>query len=60
MKFLSGGILATLLGSGAGGVVVGALRSGAALAIDALSFIVSALSLALIHGRPQHAAEQLR
>src|SRR5215469_8771495 len=48
--------LATLVGSGAGGVVVGALRSGAALAIDALSFVVSALSLALIRGRHQPAA----
>lgn len=45
--------LATLVGSGAGGVVVGALRSGVALAVDALSFVVSALSLALIRGRPQ-------
>ena len=45
--------LATLLGSGAGGVVVGALRSGIALAIDAFSFVASALSLAAIRGRPQ-------
>src|SRR5712692_1464399 len=47
--------LATLVGSGAGGVVVGALRSGVALAIDALSFVASALSLAIIRGRPQPA-----
>ncbi|MGH2495616.1 MAG: MFS transporter [Ktedonobacteraceae bacterium] len=47
--------LATLVGSGAGGIVVGALRSGVALAIDALSFVVSAISLALIRGRSQPA-----
>jgi MFS family permease len=47
--------LAILVGSGAGGVVVGTLRSGVALAIDALSFVVSALSLALIRGRQQPA-----
>ena len=47
--------LANLLGSGAGGVVVGALRSGAALAFDALSFVISALSLALIRGRQKPA-----
>lgn len=47
--------LANLLGSGVGGVVVGALRSGAALAFDALSFVVSALSLALIRGKQKPA-----
>lgn len=47
--------LANLLGSGAGGVVVGALRSGAALAFDAFSFVISALSLALIRGRQKTA-----
>ena len=47
--------LATLVGSGVGGVVVGALRSGVALAIDALSFVASAVSLALIRGRTQRA-----
>lgn len=47
--------LATLVGSGVGGVVVGALRSGIALAIDALSFVVSAISLVLIRGRLQPA-----
>ena len=50
--------LATLVGSGVGGVVVGALRSGVALAIDALSFVASAVSLALIRGRIQAASSQ--
>jgi MFS family permease len=44
--------LASLAGSGAGGIVVGALQSGVALAIDALTFIASAVSLALIRGKP--------
>lgn len=47
--------LANLFGSGVGGVVVGALRSGAALAFDALSLAISALSLALIRSKPQPA-----
>lgn len=42
--------LAGLVGTGAGGIVVAALQSGAALVIDAFSFIVSAASLALIRG----------
>jgi predicted MFS family arabinose efflux permease len=45
--------LAILIGSGSGGIVVGALKSGTALAIDALSFVVSALSLAFIRSKPQ-------
>ena len=44
--------LASLAGSGAGGIIVGALQSGIALALDALSFVVSAVSLALIRGKP--------
>lgn len=48
--------LASLVGSGAGGIVVGALKSGVALAFDAFSFVASALSLAIIRGRPRSAA----
>ena len=38
--------LATLVGSGVAGVIVGAVSSGVALAIDAGTFVVSAVSLA--------------
>lgn len=44
--------LAALAGSGAGGIIVAALQAGIALALDALSFAVSAVSLALIRGKP--------
>src|SRR5437660_2997328 len=37
-----------LIGSALAGVIVAGLRSGSALAIDALTFVASALSLALI------------
>src|SRR2546430_1146137 len=43
---------ANLIGSAVAGVVVAALTSAVALAIDALTFLVSALSLALM--RPTH------
>jgi len=43
---------ANLIGAALAGVVVAALTSAAALAIDALTFLVSALSLALM--RPTH------
>lgn len=39
---------ATLVGSAAAGVVVAALSSGAAMAIDAVTFVVSAVSLAMM------------
>ncbi|HEV2581984.1 MAG TPA: MFS transporter [Ktedonobacteraceae bacterium] len=42
--------LAGLVGTGTGGIVVAAVQSGMALVIDALSFVVSAVSLALIRG----------
>ena len=45
--------LASLIGSGTGGVIVATLQSGAALVIDAISFVASALSLVLIRGRSQ-------
>jgi MFS family permease len=38
--------LATLVGSGVAGIIVGAVSSGVALAIDAGTFVVSAVSLA--------------
>jgi MFS family permease len=43
--------LALLLGSAVAGVVVGSLRSGPALGLDALTFVVSAVTLLLIRGR---------
>lgn len=43
--------LATLVGSGIAGAVVGAVSSGIALAIDAGTFVVSAVSLAAIRSR---------
>ena len=49
--------LASLVGSGTGGVIVATLQSGTALAIDAFSFVVSALSLAIIRGRPRPAQQ---
>lgn len=46
--------LAGLVGPGIGGVVVGSLKSGVALAVDALSFLVSTLTLAAMgRGRPR-------
>lgn len=49
--------LAGLIGPGIGGVVVGGLKSGVALAVDALSFLVSTLTLAAMgRGRPRAAA----
>ncbi len=48
--------LATLLGSGIAGIVVGTLQSGVALALDALSFVVSAISLVAMRTRRQAVA----
>ena len=47
--------LANLLGSGIAGIVVSTLQSGVALALDALSFVISAISLAAMRGRKQTA-----
>jgi predicted MFS family arabinose efflux permease len=47
--------LANLLGSGMAGIVVSTLQSGFALALDALSFVISAISLAAMRGRKQTA-----
>ncbi len=49
--------LAILLGSGIAGIVVSTLQSGAALALDALSFVVSAISLASMRGKRPPAPE---
>jgi len=53
---------ATLVGSAVAGIVVATLTSGTALALDALTFVVSALSLAMmrvaklsIHDQPEEA-----
>jgi predicted MFS family arabinose efflux permease len=43
--------VATLAGPGVGGAVVAAVRSGIAFAIDAATFLVSALSLAAMRGK---------
>jgi predicted MFS family arabinose efflux permease len=45
--------LALLVGSGAAGVIISRLQSGFALAVDALTFVVSAVTLLLMsgHGR---------
>jgi len=48
--------LATLLGSGIAGIVVGTLQSGVALALDALSFVVSAISLVAMRSKRQAVA----
>ena len=50
--------LSTFVGSGIGGLVVGVLGSGAALAVYALSFLVSALSLAAMRGKPSSLASE--
>lgn len=44
---------ANLVGSALAGVVVAALTAGTGLALDALSFVVSAASLALVSGKSQ-------
>ncbi|HZS78902.1 MAG TPA: MFS transporter [Ktedonobacteraceae bacterium] len=50
--------LASLIGSSLGGIVVSVLKSGVALALDAFSFVVSAVSLLLIRGKsPSGSAE---
>src|SRR5205085_3284140 len=43
--------LSTLVGSGIAGIVVSSLSSGVALAVDALSFVVSAISLVAMRGK---------
>lgn len=52
---------ATLVGSAAAGVVVAVLSSGAAMAIDAVTFVVSAVSLAMMRliraGTPSKSGE---
>lgn len=55
--------LALLVGSGAAGVIISRLQSGFALAVDALTFVVSAITLLLMSGRtaetlPADAAEE--
>jgi MFS family permease len=57
MASMQGG---NLIGSSVAGVVVSAFTSGTALAIDAVTFLVSAVSLALIRGtkRPAPGASQ--
>lgn len=47
--------LANLLGSGIAGIVVSTLQSGFALALDALSFVISAISLAAMQRGKQTA-----
>jgi len=43
--------MATLAGPGAGGAIVASVRSGVAFAIDAITFVVSALALAGMRGK---------
>ena len=43
--------VATLAGPGVGGVIVASVRSGIAFAIDAITFVVSALALAGMRGK---------
>jgi MFS family permease len=43
--------LALLVGSGAAGVIISRLHSGFALAVDALTFVVSAITLPLMSGQ---------
>src|SRR5579863_2253709 len=47
--------LALLIGSGLAGLVVSRLQSGPAFVVDALTFVVSALTLILMRGEPRSA-----